>query len=50
MWTETWLFTKRSLVTTIRNLFSFIPNLIISVFFLTRLYERVIERRLASAV
>lgn len=34
MWTETWLFTKRSLVTTIRNPFSFIPNLIISVFFL----------------
>ncbi|RHB49361.1 ABC transporter permease [Exiguobacterium sp. AM39-5BH] len=34
MWTETWLFTKRSLITTIRNPFSFIPNLIISVFFL----------------
>lgn len=34
MWKETLLLTKRSLLVTLRNPFSFIPNLIISVFFL----------------
>ncbi|MDW2885957.1 ABC transporter permease [Exiguobacterium artemiae] len=34
MWRETLLLTKRSLLVTLRNPFSFIPNLIISVFFL----------------
>ncbi len=32
--THTWLFTKRSLITTLRNPFAFIPNLVISLFFL----------------
>ncbi len=31
---HTWLFTKRSVVTTLRNPFTFIPNLMISLFFL----------------
>lgn len=31
---HTWLFTKRSVVTTLRNPFTFVPNLIISLFFL----------------
>lgn len=31
---HTWLFTKRSILTTIRNPFAFVPNLIISLFFL----------------
>ncbi|ELK45429.1 ABC transporter permease [Halobacillus sp. ACCC02827] len=34
VWKDTWLLTVRSIKTTIRNPFSFIPNLIISVFFL----------------
>ncbi|WP_251135842.1 ABC transporter permease [Exiguobacterium sp. s138] len=34
MWRETLILTKRSLLVTLRNPFSFIPNLIISVFFL----------------
>lgn len=31
---HTWLFTKRSLINTLRNPFAFIPNMIISLFFL----------------
>lgn len=34
MWRETLILTKRSLLVTLRKPFSFIPNLIISVFFL----------------
>lgn len=34
VWKDTWLMTKRNITTTLRNPFSFVPNLIISAFFL----------------
>ncbi|MFD1017937.1 ABC transporter permease [Thalassobacillus hwangdonensis] len=34
VWKDTWLMTRRSIMTTLRNPFSFIPNLMISAFFL----------------
>ncbi|MFK3986890.1 hypothetical protein [Exiguobacterium mexicanum] len=50
MWTETWLFTKRSLVTTIRKSVLVHPELDHLCLLLTGLHERTVECRFASSV